>query len=264
MLADIDVLVDGFTMEKGRYAMRVSRGDVMFRDCIVRNYVTGGGCLEMTPPLLGAMKATFENCQFLGNRSTGGYAAAILRLYLADYGTPGGQWREADLRFSDCTFAANWAVIPGTSGRLGGAINGTYLAYGHQGVLFSARQKAQDDNAKKVSKETLAGRMQLKGSSLYRNGSWDLVDRYNEKDFDWSKVPEKDLPKELKGKSIKQYVLERTLGAAQNSDEEQALIELEAVLDDRIRRAEAGEISRRTVGEIFEQAYREADAPSEP
>ncbi len=86
--------------------------------------------------------------------------------------------------------------------RLGGEINGTYLAYGRHGITFATRQKAQDANAAKVSKETLAGRMQLKGSSLYRNGSWDLVDRRNDKDFDWSKVPEKDLPKELKGKSI--------------------------------------------------------------
>lgn len=63
----------------------------------------------------------------------------------------------------------------------------------------------------------------------------------------------------LKGKSIKEYVLERTLGAKGEKDQEDALIELESLLDERAREAESGGISKRTVGEIFGQAYRETD-----
>jgi len=60
----------------------------------------------------------------------------------------------------------------------------------------------------------------------------------------------------LKGKSIKDYVLERTLGAAGDKSEAVALKELETLLDERIRSAENGAVSRRTVGAIFQDAYR--------
>jgi Mg-chelatase subunit ChlD len=135
------------------------------------------------------------NAIYCGKDTPGGGDAATWR-ELATLG--GGQYAAIDQEGTIAIATPFDAEIS----RLGGTINGTYLAYGHDGVVFAARQEAQDENAKKVSKETLAGRMQLKGSSLYRNGSWDLVDRCNDKDFDWSKVPDKDLPKELKGKSL--------------------------------------------------------------
>jgi hypothetical protein len=46
----------------------------------------------------------------------------------------------------------------------------------------------------------------------------------------------------LSGKSIKDYVLERTLGAGDK--DAKALRELEALLDTRIRSAQAGNVSR--------------------
>jgi hypothetical protein len=55
----------------------------------------------------------------------------------------------------------------------------------------------------------------------------------------------------LRGKSIKDYVLERTLNGDQG--DEAALRELEKLLDDRIQEARAGGISRRTAKEIFAQ-----------
>ena len=61
----------------------------------------------------------------------------------------------------------------------------------------------------------------------------------------------------LKGKSIKDYVIERTLGAAGGAEEERALEALESLLDARIHRAKNGAVSRRTVGAIFKEAYRE-------
>jgi hypothetical protein len=53
----------------------------------------------------------------------------------------------------------------------------------------------------------------------------------------------------FRGQSIKDYVLERTLGTKE--DEHSALRELEDLLDTRIRDARAGAISRRSVSEIF-------------
>jgi hypothetical protein len=61
----------------------------------------------------------------------------------------------------------------------------------------------------------------------------------------------------LQGKSIKDYVIERTLGLDEDTSETAALRELEALLDVRIRGAQNGAVSRRTVGEIFKGAYRE-------
>jgi uncharacterized protein (DUF1778 family) len=56
----------------------------------------------------------------------------------------------------------------------------------------------------------------------------------------------------LRGKSIKDYVLERTLGTAEADDA--ALRELEELLDGRSRAAQAGAVSRRTATTVFADA----------
>ena len=61
----------------------------------------------------------------------------------------------------------------------------------------------------------------------------------------------------LQGKSIKEYVIERTLGLNKNAGEAGALAELEALLDRRIRNGQKEAVSGRTVGEIFKSAYHE-------
>lgn len=59
----------------------------------------------------------------------------------------------------------------------------------------------------------------------------------------------------LQGKSIKEFVLERTIGT---SGDDAALRELETMLSARIASAEAGGMSKRSVGDIFRQARDEA------
>ena len=56
----------------------------------------------------------------------------------------------------------------------------------------------------------------------------------------------------LRGQSIKDYVLERTLEAGEPDND--ALVELEKLLDSRIRAAQAGAVSRKTASEVFAQA----------
>ena len=58
----------------------------------------------------------------------------------------------------------------------------------------------------------------------------------------------------LQGKSIKEFVLERTLGDADQAD---AIAELQAILERRIARADAEGWSSRTVKELFDQAREE-------
>jgi uncharacterized protein (DUF1778 family) len=64
----------------------------------------------------------------------------------------------------------------------------------------------------------------------------------------------------LQGKSIKEFVLERTLGSSDPaSDEAAAMAELEELLRKRVEHFKAGGVSKRTVHEIFEQVIAEAE-----
>ena len=60
----------------------------------------------------------------------------------------------------------------------------------------------------------------------------------------------------LQGKSIKEYVLAQILPTS--SDEDMALNELETLLDERIKSARAGKISKKSVEEIFQEVYSES------
>ena len=59
----------------------------------------------------------------------------------------------------------------------------------------------------------------------------------------------------LRGKSIKDYVLERTLDT--DGSDDAALRELEDLLDGRIHAANAGAVRRRTATAVFAVAARE-------
>jgi hypothetical protein len=89
--------------------------------------------------------------------------------------------------------------------KLGEELNKTYVAYGKEGKAKAENQAAQDANAKKLT-PTAPGaapvaaleRRAAKAGALYRNGTWDLVDKMKEKDFDITKIKEEDLCDELK------------------------------------------------------------------
>jgi len=88
-------------------------------------------------------------------------------------------------------------------------LNQTYVPYGKYGSKKVALQEEQDDNAGSYSKANAVSRTISKGSHLYKNETWDLVDAEKEQDFDYSKLKKDDLPDNLKGKTtdeIKSYV----------------------------------------------------------
>lgn len=60
----------------------------------------------------------------------------------------------------------------------------------------------------------------------------------------------------MQGKSIKEYVLNQILPTS--SDEEMALHELEAFLDERVKSAKTRKISQKSVKEIFQEVYSES------
>jgi len=61
----------------------------------------------------------------------------------------------------------------------------------------------------------------------------------------------------LQGKSIKEYVIGRTLGAEDDKSVADALEELENLLDERIRGTQKRSGSRRTARVIFKKVYGE-------
>jgi hypothetical protein len=76
-------------------------------------------------------------------------------------------------------------------------INGTYVAYGRDAAKARERQTAQDANAA-AAPAAGAARAESKGSDLYRNPTWDLVDRMDEAGFDLATLPDDQVPEEMK------------------------------------------------------------------
>jgi len=87
---------------------------------------------------------------------------------------------------------------------LSAELNATYVTYGARGRARQANQVMQDKNAASLSPSASAGRAVSKGSGLYRNASWDLVDAVKEEKVDLAKVKKADLPEEMQGMTAAQ------------------------------------------------------------
>ncbi len=89
-------------------------------------------------------------------------------------------------------------------------LNKTYVYYGQNGRVKMSIQQEQDSNASEYSKANAVSRTVTKGSRLYKNSSWDLVDAEEEnEDFSYEELKEEELPDNLKNKTpseIKSYV----------------------------------------------------------
>ena len=88
-------------------------------------------------------------------------------------------------------------------------LNSTYIYFGRQGYDKFSKQAAQDGNASRMNKEVIVKRAVSKGSRIYKNSTWDLVDADEAKKIDYEKLDKKTLPKHLKNKpakEIKAYV----------------------------------------------------------
>lgn len=82
---------------------------------------------------------------------------------------------------------------------LSGKLNLTYVPYGAEGKLKQQNQVAQDANARRFGGgANAADRAAAKASYQYNNRLWDLVDASREKDFDWAKIKDEQLPEEMR------------------------------------------------------------------
>lgn len=122
-----------------------------------------------------------------------------------------GQWADG-ARLADGSFACidQDRIAPAIAApqdvelaELNQQLNGTYLAYGAQGSAMRLRQEMQDANAAASAPATapavLSARIAAKGSDVYRNASWDLVDAQREGAADVATMADADLPPELRG-----------------------------------------------------------------
>jgi hypothetical protein len=87
---------------------------------------------------------------------------------------------------------------------LSSRLNSTYVGYGEKAKEGRARQEAQDANAGAAAPAAAAERAMAKAGGLYKNSTWDLVDRMDEKGFDLASVPAGDLPEEMRALSVEQ------------------------------------------------------------
>jgi hypothetical protein len=76
----------------------------------------------------------------------------------------------------------------GKISQLNVSLNATYIPYGIEGDLKKEKQIREDANASSLSSANAAKRYISKGSKVYKNGSWDLVDASDKKGFDIQKV----------------------------------------------------------------------------
>jgi hypothetical protein len=88
-------------------------------------------------------------------------------------------------------------------------INTTYISYGSKGYEKKRNQETQDNNAKGVSAANYAERAVSKSKAVYKNESWDLVDKMKDDKDAVVKLKKEELPQELQNKStaeLKTYV----------------------------------------------------------
>jgi len=118
-------------------------------------------------------------------------------------------WREVS-RIAEGKFAAidkDRAVVITTPFdaqlvELSGTFNATYIAFGKERTHWAQNQVAQDCNAAGMNPAAAATRCQTKGSALYWNGHWDLVDACSQVTFRLEDVAKDDLPEELRALTV--------------------------------------------------------------
>ncbi len=92
-------------------------------------------------------------------------------------------------------------------------INKTYISYGKMGASKKYNQERQDYNAKSLSGANYTERAVSKSKAVYKNESWDLVDRVKEDKAALKTIRQEELPAELQGKTtaeVETFVAEKT------------------------------------------------------
>jgi len=128
--------------------------------------------------------------------------------------------------------------------RLNQELNQTYVPYGAHGQAGCANQVAQDANAAKMGVQSLSSRASAKGTALYANAFWDLVDALREGTVKLSDIKDADLPENMRSMNASEreaYIegMRRARGAVQQQIQE-ASAERQKFLDAERRKQSGG------------------------
>ncbi|WP_318309563.1 VWA domain-containing protein [Flagellimonas crocea] len=141
--------------------------------------------------------------------------------------------------------------------QLNSKLNNTYISYGDIGRQKKELQSVQDANAAEMEQAVVIKRTVSKSSRLYKNSQWDLVDAAEEDETVLRELKDKDLPKELQGKSeseIKNYVNQKK---AEREEIQKQIQELNAKREAYIaanQKEEMGELENAMLSAIKAQA----------
>lgn len=140
--------------------------------------------------------------------------------------------------------------------RLNASLNETYLPYGERGADGLANQLAQDNNASRLGVQSCSSRIVAKGSALYTNASWDLVDAMVKEDFQIASLRTQDLPEEMQGMEEQQRVAYVQAKRAQREDIQRRIQELSAQREAFLVQAKRDELGALGLDEAIRQAIR--------
>lgn len=118
-------------------------------------------------------------------------------------------------------------------------LNGTYVAYGHEGALKYANQATQDSNAAYYGAANARERATFKAKAQYNNSGWDLVDAVKEDEKVLSELKKEELPKEMQSMNVAQ---QKSFLDQKNKERE----EIKAQILDLEQKATAFVASKRT------------------
>ncbi len=90
-------------------------------------------------------------------------------------------------------------------------LNKTYIFYGNNGAYQYQKQAMQDKNATTLSESVSVGRAISKSKRFYNNSSWDLVDKSENEEINYSNIKRATLPKELR--KMSNYALKKHVEA---------------------------------------------------
>lgn len=146
----------------------------------------------------------YVNTIFCGNQSTG------VQLFWKD-GADAGKGKYFNI---DSNQVVQYIATPYDDqiSKCNDKINTTYVGYGYLGESKKMSQAVQDQNAESVSKSNKTERAVSKSKAVYKNESWDLVDKVKEDKDAITKLKKEELPKEYQNKSkdeIKQIVAKK-------------------------------------------------------
>jgi hypothetical protein len=140
---------------------------------------------------------------------------------------------------------------------LNARLNQTYVPYGSNGAAGLANQVAQDSNASRLGVQSCSSRITAKGTSLYTNASWDLVDASVQEGFDIASVAVQELPESLQSMSREELA---GFVAGKRLEREAIQTDIQALSNKRedfIKKVRAEELASSDLGEAMKQAIRE-------